>query len=364
MPVPDWGLLNLMDFAESGEIPPTQGPVSTPTEPGEIPPTQRPVSTPTPDQAEALNDLNSWNPTGKRARESPKGAWQPPNKKRADAEDEDRQLTTEDAIIHNVKTTMLKMNVKEKLRTSDPEGTIAEVLQEVLTECILDLLPVMMKALKQNIKKIGRKLQTAPEETPAATQPATRPQPAAREPETNAIARVENLEQYGRRDCIRIHGLGEREREDTNQLVIETARALGVEVKTSDISVSHRLSSFAARRRSEPRPVIVKFTRRDIKHAMMKNKQQLKRSTHHYNVYIQEDMTRERARAAYELRQDGFQVTSEDGRLQVSKQGRVECVINSLAELEPKCKWNRGRVMQLFEVQQRAGMIQSTGNRQ
>ena len=50
-----------------------------------------------------------------------------------------------------------------------------------------------------------------------------------------------NLEQYSRRDCLEIRGVPVQRDEDTNALVVDIGRRMGVEVKEDDISTSHRL---------------------------------------------------------------------------------------------------------------------------
>ncbi|CAH3179844.1 unnamed protein product, partial [Porites lobata] len=54
------------------------------------------------------------------------------------------------------------------------------------------------------------------------------------------------LEQYSRRDCLEIRGIPKNSsgmREDTNKIVIELGRKIGIELKKEDISTSHRLPS-------------------------------------------------------------------------------------------------------------------------
>ena len=49
------------------------------------------------------------------------------------------------------------------------------------------------------------------------------------------------LEQYGRRECLEVRGIPKLVNENTNQIVIDMASKIGVDVKEEDISVSHRL---------------------------------------------------------------------------------------------------------------------------
>jgi len=53
---------------------------------------------------------------------------------------------------------------------------------------------------------------------------------------------INNLEQYGRRECLEFQGLSWEESENTDQLVIGVSKVLQVDLSAKDISVSHRLS--------------------------------------------------------------------------------------------------------------------------
>ena len=54
------------------------------------------------------------------------------------------------------------------------------------------------------------------------------------------------LEQYSRRDCMEIRGIPEISsdtREDTNEIVVELGRKIGVDLKKEETSTSYRLRS-------------------------------------------------------------------------------------------------------------------------
>ena len=54
------------------------------------------------------------------------------------------------------------------------------------------------------------------------------------------------LEQYSRRDCMEIRGIPEISsdtREDTNEIVVELGRKIGVDLKKEETSTSYRLPS-------------------------------------------------------------------------------------------------------------------------
>ena len=82
---------------------------------------------------------------------------------------------------------------------------------------------------------------------------------------------LDSLEQYSRRESVRIYGIPESKGKDTNRLVIDLAADMGITVKPEDISVSHRLPAGrgAANRL---KLIIAKCLRRDTKSQVMQNK--------------------------------------------------------------------------------------------
>ena len=52
---------------------------------------------------------------------------------------------------------------------------------------------------------------------------------------------LDRLEQYGRRESIRIHGVEEKSGENTNEIVVELAKDIGVDITEAAILASHRL---------------------------------------------------------------------------------------------------------------------------
>ncbi|CAB3991826.1 Hypothetical predicted protein [Paramuricea clavata] len=56
----------------------------------------------------------------------------------------------------------------------------------------------------------------------------------------------DELEQYGRRECVEIRGIPLVPDENTNEIVIKLASKLGIDITKTDISISHRLGTPAA----------------------------------------------------------------------------------------------------------------------
>ncbi|XP_044172420.1 uncharacterized protein LOC122956798 [Acropora millepora] len=86
-----------------------------------------------------------------------------------------------------------------------------------------------------------------------------------------------NLEQYSRRDCLEIRGVPVQRDEDTNALVVDIGRRMGVEMKKDYISTSHRLPIMnrGCEASSRPPSIIVKFVCRDVTDKFFKAKKQL-----------------------------------------------------------------------------------------
>ena len=115
---------------------------------------------------------------------------------------------------------------------------------------------------------------------------------------TNVEERCDDLEQYSRRNTVRIRGVAEALNENTDIVVKElAARKLSVDISDSDVVRSHRVGR-RAEDRSTPRDIIVRFTTHNTKTSVMRSARKLK-GTH---VFINEDLTKTRATIAWEAR--------------------------------------------------------------
>jgi len=101
-----------------------------------------------------------------------------------------------------------------------------------------------------------------------------------------------DLEQYGRRNNIRITGI---KNDSLNQTTAETTRQvremlknqMDVEVGENEIDIAHRLGKFDENKPTN-RPIIVKFVSRQKRMEVMSNAKKLKET----NFFINEDLTR------------------------------------------------------------------------
>ena len=114
----------------------------------------------------------------------------------------------------------------------------------------------------------------------------------------------ERLENYNRRDNVKIFGVDEQwshvngrtygeDNEASMKNVISIAIEVGAKVEMNDISIAHRIPT---RKQGAKRPIIVRFSRRVAKVNLMKSKRRLQDSQIMSGVKVYEDVTAPRLR--------------------------------------------------------------------
>ena len=106
---------------------------------------------------------------------------------------------------------------------------------------------------------------------------------------------MNDAEQYSRRNCVRLYGVPENSKEDTDQVMLDLAsEKLDIKLQRHEIDRSHRVgvprttsSRSGAGNRPTPRPIIVKFTTYRTRDVVLKSRRNLK-GTH---MGIEEDLT-------------------------------------------------------------------------
>ena len=83
---------------------------------------------------------------------------------------------------------------------------------------------------------------------------------------------LDRQEQYSRRNCLLIHGIDEENQENIDEVVINV---LNKEMDEEDIDRSDRLGNRKPDK-SKPRPIIIKFSRYNVRAKIFKNKRKLK----------------------------------------------------------------------------------------
>ena len=123
--------------------------------------------------------------------------------------------------------------------------------------------------------------------------------------------RLDNQEQHGRQNNIRISGIPETENEITDNLVLEVTKSIGADIDINDICRDHRLGPKKA---GETRNIIVRFATYRAKRQVNNNKKHLKGkkleevfpsmnwASNEGSVYVNDDLTKRRAMLFYEAR--------------------------------------------------------------
>lgn len=129
----------------------------------------------------------------------------------------------------------------------------------------------------------------------------------------------DRLEQYGRKDSVRISGVVENEGEKVEEVIKKIAEAAGMEMEIKDVSACHRLG----RRGERPRNIICRFVSRQTKSELMKKRKELKGKAGFERVFINDDLTHMRQKLFAIVRQcDGVsRANTKDGKIYCNMRG-------------------------------------------
>ena len=113
-----------------------------------------------------------------------------------------------------------------------------------------------------------------------------------------SIYKIDELEQYDRRENLRIHGIQETDsdRDDGEEVVMKIAEELNIGITALDIQRAHRLGKRNSNSVPKPRPIIVRFISYKKRNEFMYAKSKLKNSLIYKNAYLTEDLTSLRAK--------------------------------------------------------------------
>ena len=158
------------------------------------------------------------------------------------------------------------------------------------------------------------------------------------------------LEQYGRRNILRVSGIPEEVDEATDDHIIKLANALDVPVTKQDIDRSHRVGKpgfggggwvgRADKSKRQHRDIIVKFTSYNTRHRLFQMRKDLRETENDELkvVFINEDLTKTRSKILFEARiprrENKLKAAySSDGKILVRDLEDKRHIINSLDDL-------------------------------
>lgn len=147
---------------------------------------------------------------------------------------------------------------------------------------------------------------------------------------TDFECKLDELQQYQRRNALRVFGIPESKNEDTDKLIIDLAKKnLKFKLFDEEICRSHRVGMPS---QSVNRPIIVKFTSYRIRREVFTRKKMLKGS----GITIREDLTATRLSVLQEAmtRFGKHNAWTQDGRVIYSNNG-IKGSANSIYDLPP-----------------------------
>ena len=114
------------------------------------------------------------------------------------------------------------------------------------------------------------------------------------------IQRIDDLEMYSRKSCVRIFGVSE-EKVHTDQVVKDICKDLKVEIKDTDLAVSHRVGPKSV---DKPRPIIARINNYSVRHELLQTskKEKLHKMKDWENVWVNQELTKARGKVAAEVR--------------------------------------------------------------
>lgn len=158
--------------------------------------------------------------------------------------------------------------------------------------------------------------------------------------------RIDDMENYSRRNCMEIQGIPEEEEEKVEDIVKSVGKALSVKIDSGMIDACHRIGKKTPGR-DQPRGIIVKFVRRTDKEKLMNARRQKKRdfSTRHLGmntdtpVYLNDSLSPARrkllAQARIKRRNLGYKyIWMRNGNIMLRKEEGSRVVeVRTLADL-------------------------------
>ena len=108
------------------------------------------------------------------------------------------------------------------------------------------------------------------------------------------LYKIDDLEQYGRRENMRIHGISESTdsvNDDGEKVILKMAKDLNIELKDSDIQRAHRLGRKRVNPNFRPRSIIIRFVSFKKRNEFFIAKSKLRNLKQYENAFISEDLT-------------------------------------------------------------------------
>jgi hypothetical protein len=174
------------------------------------------------------------------------------------------------------------MGPKQQKQTT----TVAELTVEGLQSLITQSVASALKPVQDSMGKLQKEVTGLRKQVESLKEELAKKDVVINKLETEVMAALDEREQYSRRNNVRIFGVAEKDNEDTNQLVVDIAAKLNVQLEDCHIDRSHRIGKVG----DMPRPIIVKFVSYAERSAVFRSKKLLRGT----KITIREDLTKMR----------------------------------------------------------------------
>ncbi|MEW8560817.1 MAG: hypothetical protein AB2541_01895 [Candidatus Thiodiazotropha sp.] len=238
-----------------------------------------------------------------------------------EARDDDKSKSQEQTGHLTLTDTHLK-RIGEHISPVIHHNCLAEIrsdIRELVREAVSEVIDQKLSSLKTENLRLVRENEELKERV------------------VNLEKAVDESEQYSRRNNVRLTNIPEKDNEDTDQIVLKIAEAIGADLTIAEIDRSHRTGKPGRRHRD----IIVKLSTYRVRSKLIKNKKSLKGSEFD-GVYINEDLTKIRGELLYEARRcvrakifNG--AWSSDGRILVKDKANKVRRISTKLQLENLC---------------------------
>ena len=185
------------------------------------------------------------------------------------------------SVIEQLEIINQKLITKDDLR-EHLEETKNKIIQS-MTETIekLEARVLTLEIEKDNLEKKLKFLNVKCEQSEEVAKLATYKSELA-------MRRLNDLEQHGRKDSVRMFGVRDLNQQETAEktvdVVVDVLSRINLKISKNDISIAHRLGRFV---QNKPRPIIVKFKSRIHKNQVLYQRRKLKGT----GMGISEDLT-------------------------------------------------------------------------
>ena len=158
-------------------------------------------------------------------------------------------------------------------------------------ELVGDIVKAVVAALLPMVSSLSAQIKDAPQHVSQKAQ-------AVIQAHDN---RLDEIEQYSRRDNIVFRGVPETPGESTTEVVKAISEKAGVVLSDADISTTHRVGRPSP---SKPRPIVARFVRRDTRTNLLRKKKQLKDDDNYKDVILTEHLAPARAKLLHAVKND------------------------------------------------------------